>query len=62
MAEQYYLGIDQGTTGTTAILFDGNWQVAARGYCVTQLLYPRTGWVENDADMKIGRASCRERV
>ncbi len=51
MAEQYYLGIDQGTTGTTAILFDGNWQVAARGYCVTQLLYPRTGWVENDADM-----------
>ena len=51
MEAQYYLGIDQGTTGTTAILFDSAWQVAARGYCGTQLLYPRDGWVENDADM-----------
>ena len=51
MDTQYYLGIDQGTTGTTAILFDSAWRVAARGYCRTQLLYPRDGWVENDADM-----------
>lgn len=44
----YYLGIDQGTTGTMAILFDKNWQEVARGYQELPLLYPRIGWVEHD--------------
>ncbi|MDD4843121.1 MAG: glycerol kinase GlpK [Anaerotignum sp.] len=49
MPKKYYLGIDQGTTGTTAILFDENWTLAARGYKEITQIYPRAGWVEHDA-------------
>jgi glycerol kinase len=49
MHTKYYLGIDQGTTGTTAILFDQNWTVASRGYQEIPLIYPRAGWVEHNA-------------
>ena len=30
--KKYYLGLDQGTTGITAILFDTNWHQISRGY------------------------------
>jgi len=50
MAAQYYLGIDQGSTGTTAILFDITWHVVSRGYSNIHLFYPRDGWVEHDAE------------
>ena len=50
MAAQYYLGIDQGSTGTTAILFDSTWHVVSRGYSNIHLFYPRDGWVEHDAE------------
>ena len=46
---KYYLGLDQGTTGVTAILFDENWQQAARGYREIRQIYPQSGWVEHDA-------------
>lgn len=46
--EYYYLGLDQGTTGTTALLLDKNWNQAARGYCEVTQYYPRSGWVEHD--------------
>ncbi len=49
MEKKYYLGIDQGTTGTTAILFDEKWNLAARGYKEICQIYPRAGWVEHDA-------------
>ncbi|MBU5627485.1 glycerol kinase GlpK [Oscillibacter sp. MSJ-2] len=49
MHEHYYLGLDQGTTGTTAILFDEHWNAVSRGYEQIPLLYPRSGWVEHDA-------------
>jgi glycerol kinase len=49
MAKKYYLGVDQGTTGTTVILFDENWNLAARGYREIRQIYPRSGWVEHDA-------------
>lgn len=49
MHECYYLGLDQGTTGTTAILFDRQWNAVSRGYEQIPLLYPRSGWVEHDA-------------
>lgn len=45
---KYYLGIDQGTTGTTALLLDGNWDIAARGYKEHKQYYPNPGWVEHD--------------
>ncbi len=46
---KYYLGLDQGTTGVTAILFDENWQQASRGYREIRQIYPQSGWVEHDA-------------
>ena len=45
----YYLGLDQGTTGTTAILFDQNWRQVSRGYREIRQIYPQAGWVEHDA-------------
>ena len=48
MAE-YYLGIDQGTTGTMALLLDKSWKVVAKGYRRHRQYYPKPGWVEQDA-------------
>ncbi|KXL52955.1 glycerol kinase [Anaerotignum neopropionicum] len=48
MGAKYYLGLDQGTTGVTAILFDQEWHVVSRGYEKISLLYPKTGWVEHN--------------
>ncbi|WP_097027791.1 glycerol kinase GlpK [Clostridium peptidivorans] len=45
---KYYLGLDQGTTGTTALLFDENWDVMAKGYKEHTQYYPSPGWVEHD--------------
>ena len=45
---KYFLAIDQGTTGATAILFDRSFTPAARGYCEIKQFYPKTGWVEHD--------------
>ncbi len=45
----YYLGLDQGTTGVTAILFDENWRQVSRGYREIRQIYPQAGWVEHDA-------------
>lgn len=46
----YYLAVDQGTTGTTAILFDRKFQKVARGYCENKSYYPNRGWVEHDPE------------
>ena len=46
--EQYILAIDQGTTGTTALLVDHNGRVRGRGYAEIDLYYPQPGWVEQD--------------
>lgn len=48
MAKKYYLGLDQGTTGTTALIFDEEWNVSARGYKEHKQHYPKPGWVEHD--------------
>lgn len=48
MAKKYYLGLDQGTTGTTALLFDRNWNQVARGYAEVVQYYPKPGYVEHD--------------
>lgn len=45
---KYYMGIDQGTTGTTTLLFDEEWNQAARGYEEHTQYYPQPGWVEHD--------------
>jgi len=43
------LAIDQGTTGTTCIVFDREGQIAGRAYSEFEQHFPRPGWVEHDA-------------
>jgi len=45
---KYYLGIDQGTTGTTALIFNEEWNICGRGYSEHKQYYPKPGWVEHD--------------
>jgi len=44
------LAIDQGTTGTTCLVFDPEGKVAGRGYAELEQFFPRPGWVEHDAN------------
>ena len=44
------LAIDQGTTGTTCMVFDGEGQVSGRAYSEFEQHFPRPGWVEHDAN------------
>ena len=44
----YILAIDQGTTGTTAILVDGSGKVLWQAYQEIAQIYPQPGWVEHD--------------
>jgi glycerol kinase len=43
------LAIDQGTTGTTCLLFDGEGRIVGRAYSEFEQHFPRPGWVEHDA-------------
>lgn len=49
MKNRYYLGLDNGTTGTTALILNDQWEVAGRGYQELTQIYPQPGWVEQDA-------------
>ena len=44
------LAIDQGTTGTTCLVVDGQLLVLGRGYREVPQHFPRPGWVEHDPD------------
>ena len=43
------LAIDQGTTGTTCLVFDGEAELIGRAYREFAQHFPRPGWVEHDA-------------
>jgi glycerol kinase len=43
------LAIDQGTTGTTCLVFDARARLAGRAYREFEQHFPRPGWVEHDA-------------
>lgn len=45
---RYLLAIDQSTSGTKALLFDHNGDVAAKAAKEHKQYYPQTGWVEHD--------------
>jgi glycerol kinase len=45
---KYILAIDQGTTGTTAMLFDRSGKVMAKVNHEFPQYFPRSGWVEHD--------------
>jgi glycerol kinase len=44
------LAVDQGTTGTTCLVVDGEGAVRGRGYRPIDQIYPRPGWVEHDPE------------
>ena len=48
MARKFFIGLDQGTTGTTALLLDERWQQVAVCNQEHSQIYPRPGWVEHD--------------
>jgi glycerol kinase len=44
------LAIDQGTTGSTCLVFDREGRIAGRAYSEFGQHFPRPGWVEHDAN------------
>jgi glycerol kinase len=46
----FILAIDQGTTSTRAIVFDGHYQVSGVGQQEFPQHFPRSGWVEHDPE------------
>jgi glycerol kinase len=50
MSQRYVLAIDQGTTGTTALLVDDQIRVVARANVEFPNYFPQPGHVEHDAD------------
>lgn len=44
----YLLALDQGTSSSRSIVFDGDGQPIAQAQCEISPIYPRTGWVEHD--------------
>lgn len=47
----YLLGIDQGTSGSRALILDEHGTVLGYGYRALPRIYPQTGWVEQDPDV-----------
>ncbi len=47
---KYILALDQGTTGSTAIVFDDEAHVVSKAYREFTQHYPQPGWVEHDAE------------
>jgi glycerol kinase len=62
VAEPLVLAVDQGTTGTTGLLVGLDGTVHRRAYREVPVIYPRPGWVEQDAEALWGSvlAACRE--
>ncbi|HST68395.1 MAG TPA: glycerol kinase GlpK [Solirubrobacterales bacterium] len=58
------LAIDQGTTGTTCLVFDEAGAVAGRAYSEFQQFFPQPGWVEHDANeiWEVTRRVAREAI
>lgn len=45
---KYYMGLDQGTTGTTVLILDEEWNYLGSGYKEHTQYFPEPGWVEHD--------------
>jgi glycerol kinase len=66
---RYVLALDQGTTGSMALVLDADGAVRGRGYAELPQLYPRPGWVEHDpeaiwtsVEVSLGQALAAARV
>ncbi len=47
---RYVLALDQGTTGSTALVIDPDGAVRGRGYAELSQHFPQPGWVEHDPE------------
>lgn len=47
--KRFFIGLDQGTTGTTTLILDDDWNIHSQGYVEHKQIYPKPGWVEHDA-------------
>src|SRR5258708_24560432 len=47
---RYVLALDQGTSGSTALILNAEGRVCGRGYAELPQHYPRPGWVEHDPE------------
>src|SRR5882672_4320697 len=59
-ARRYVLALDQGTSGSTALVVDAEGAVRARGHAELTQHYPQPGWVEHDPEeiwLTMGRAA-----
>jgi glycerol kinase len=68
-ARRFVLALDQGTTGSRALVIDPDGAVRGRGYVELPQHYPQPGWVEHDAEeiwettvQAIGRALAAARI
>lgn len=50
MKEGYIVSIDQGTTGTRAMIFDHGGHIVSRAYKEFLQIYPQEGWVEHNPE------------
>jgi glycerol kinase len=50
MAGGFVLALDQGTSGSTALVVDAEGSIRARGYAEVPQHYPQPGWVEHDPE------------
>ena len=50
MAGRFVLALDQGTSGSTALVVDEAGGVRSRGYAEMPQHYPQPGWVEHDPE------------
>ena len=64
-AMRFVVAIDQGTTGTTVLVFDRRGRVAGRAYREFTQHFPKPGWVEHDPEeiwrvtLGVLRQACR---
>ena len=49
MKKKYILAIDQGTTGSRALIFSSDGKIISSHYQEFKQYFPRPGWVEHDA-------------
>ena len=54
----YVMAIDQGTTGSTVLVFDKRGRIVGRAYSEFRQHYPKPGWVEHDPE-EIWRVTLR---
>ncbi|MFQ5835473.1 MAG: FGGY family carbohydrate kinase, partial [bacterium] len=50
MEKSYLIGVDIGTAGTKAAIFDTEGRMVADAYEESKLRYPKPGWVEQDQE------------